>query len=169
MQYIHLKHSAWTKLHAIDQDKHWKETSNVTGIFCNPSNVMALPGFFRVRNWGYVPGKADATALASTVAEHSGRYDSAVLVEHVMQILLGDVGRKIGQVQISRILFLLLSQWSEAKQNVQKKKKKMSVQLYSSVWHLKAKKKERKNCNFSIFLIFFCLCLNRRRKNGEKK
>ena len=112
---------------------------------------MALPGFLRVRNWGYVPGKADATALASTVAEHSGRYDSAVLVEHVMQILLGDVGRKIGQVQISRILFLLLSQWSEAKQNVQKKRWKCQFKfiLAYDIW-----KQKRKKGKIAIFLFF---------------
>jgi hypothetical protein len=115
---------------------------------------MALPGFFRVGNWCYVPGKADAPALASTVAEHSGRYDSAVLVEHVMQILLGDVGRKIGQVQISRILFLLLSQEGRNNKNrKQKKKKKMSVQVHSSVRYLK--EINRKKCNLFFFLNFF--------------
>ena len=64
--------------------------------------------YFLAKKMGEIPGKSDAAALASAIAEHSGRYNSAVLVEHVVQILLGDVGRQVGQVQISRILFLLL-------------------------------------------------------------
>ena len=55
-----------------------------------------------------VPGKTDAPTLASAVAQDACRYDGAVLVEHIVQILLGDVGRQIGQVQVGRILFLLL-------------------------------------------------------------
>ncbi len=59
-------------------------------------------------------GEADAPALAASVAQHPGRDDSAVLVEHVVQVLFGDVGRQVGQVQIGWILLLLLL----AKQNV---------------------------------------------------
>ena len=58
------------------------------------------------------PGETDASALAASVAQDPGRDDSPVFVEHVVKVLLGDVGRQVGQVQIGRILLLLLFDFS---------------------------------------------------------
>jgi len=39
------------------------------------------------------PGESDSSALAASIAQYSGGDDRAVLVEHVVEVLLGDVSR----------------------------------------------------------------------------
>ncbi len=72
---------------------------------------------------GLHSGEADTSALASAVTQHPSRDDSSVLVKHVVQVLFGNVGRQVGQVEIGRVLLLLLFScwWQVLKQRVRMK------------------------------------------------
>lgn len=56
----------------------------------------------------HAPCEADTFALSGGVAQNAGRDDLSVLSEQCLHIVLFEVKRQIGDIEIGRILLLLL-------------------------------------------------------------
>ena len=54
------------------------------------------------------PGEADTATEAVGFTQNSGGDDGAVVLEHVLQVLLGEVHGQVGNVQVGGVLLLLL-------------------------------------------------------------